>query len=86
MATLPVLDEVQAECILTKEAYDWEYCRHLALTKGVIGIPASPFLSAGTTTYKNTYMARFAFCKKDSTLVEASKRLSSKSSLLPSHV
>ena len=56
------------------EPYDWKYCRMLAHTKGVIGIPASPFFS-GSHDSETQPMARFAFCKRDGTLLEAASRL-----------
>ena len=59
------------------EPYDWRYCRMLASQYGVIGIPASPFFSSsasGALQGKGP-MARFAFCKKDETLREATRRL-----------
>jgi kynurenine--oxoglutarate transaminase/cysteine-S-conjugate beta-lyase/glutamine--phenylpyruvate transaminase len=71
------------------EPYDWSYLRMLAHEKKVVGIPASPFCSAfylpGATDRKASLaqwpsMARFAFCKKDSTLLEAQRRLMSPSS------
>ena len=47
-----------------------------------IGIPASPFFSRNDydTYYNIPPLARFAFCKRDDTLLEAQKRLSSKNS------
>lgn len=60
------------------EPYDWQYCRKLAEEYGVIGIPASPFFSSANyeKSMKLGPLARFAFCKKDATMVEARKRLS----------
>eukprot|EP00981_Chlorochromonas_danica_P008595 scaffold2237_cov175-Ochromonas_danica.AAC.17 len=64
--------------VVGKEPYDWSYLRMLGEKYRVIGIPASPFFSEGylnTENRKYPYMARFAFCKKDSTLEEARRLL-----------
>ena len=60
------------------EPYDWRYCRRLAARNNVIGIPASPFFSRSDYSdhYGIAHLARFAFCKRDETLLEASRRLS----------
>lgn len=44
---------------------------------GVIGIPASPFYSRAdyASHYGTGPLARFAFCKRDDTLLEAARRL-----------
>lgn len=65
---------------ISDELYDWAYCRHLATEYGVIGIPASPFFSNGDKSIRMYGpMARFAFCKKDSTLINAANLLKAKS-------
>ena len=53
---------------------DWALCRWLALEGGVIAIPSSPFFSANNKELGAKYV-RFAFCKADSTLEEASDRI-----------
>lgn len=59
-----------------KEPYDWKYCRMLATTAGVVGIPASPFFNPDSTNGRILGpMARFAFCKKDKTIENAYKKL-----------
>jgi aspartate/methionine/tyrosine aminotransferase len=75
MAKLPHIDSVKQHSMLINEYYDWEYCKYLALSKGVVGIPSSAFLSEKSSIHDLGPMARFAFCKKDSTLVDASVRL-----------
>ena len=87
MARLPLLPESVVPA--GPEEYDWRYCRMLAEKYGVIGIPASPFFSptpvntagagagAGAGAAAMGPMARFAFCKKDETLHEATRRLKS---------
>lgn len=57
------------------EPYDWQYCRDLAVKHGVIGIPASPFFSSLQNAAQANHMARFAFCKKDDTLLAAANKL-----------
>jgi len=53
---------------------DFEFCRYLTETIKVAAIPVSAFLSpAGAKAAKP--LARFAFCKRDETLLEASRRL-----------
>lgn len=61
----------------TQEPYDWQYCRYLAERHGVIGIPAAPFFSRDdySAHYRIPSLARFAFCKRDATLIEATRRL-----------
>ena len=75
MAKLPIIDDIVIRTTLTNEEYDWEFCKDLAIRKGVIGIPASPFQSENSMKMRGP-MARFAFCKKDKTLQEAATRLS----------
>lgn len=75
MAKLPHVESVKQHSVLIDEFYDWEYCKYLAITKGVVGIPSSAFLSSTSSIHSIGPMARFAFCKKDSTLVDASMRL-----------
>merc|ERR1719440_1277218 len=53
---------------------DWALCRWLALEGGVIAIPASPFFSPTNKRLAARYV-RFAFCKGDETLRDASRRL-----------
>ena len=53
---------------------DWALCRWMALEGGVIAIPSSPFFSADNKELAGRYV-RFAFCKGDGTLQEASDRL-----------
>jgi len=53
---------------------DWALCRWLALEAGVIAIPASPFYSA-PNKHLAANLVRFAFCKSDDTLIEASERI-----------
>ena len=59
------------------EPYDWRFCRRLHAQYNVIAIPASPFFSRSdySTHYNLPPLARFAFCKRDETLVEATRRL-----------
>lgn len=51
---------------------DVELCRHLTTKVGVAAIPPSAFYS---TPGGGSHLVRFAFCKKDSTLEEAIRRL-----------
>ena len=53
---------------------DWALCRWLAIEGGVIAIPSSPFFSAENKELGAKYV-RFAFCKADSTLDEASDKI-----------
>ena len=53
---------------------DWALCRWLAIEGGVIAIPSSPFFSAENKELGAKYV-RFAFCKADSTLDEASEKI-----------
>lgn len=66
------------------EPYDWKLCRQLCERHGVVGIPGSVFFSdqsleevdeLGGGGNGREPMARFAFCKLDSTLEEAQRRL-----------
>lgn len=58
------------------EPYDWTFCRKLATDYGVVAIPASPFFTENSSTAKSLGpLARFAFCKKDETLIGARDRL-----------
>ena len=75
MARLPREDQSVLSMYPGHEPYDWKYCRMLAEQKGVIGIPASPFFSNSHDSHQSP-MARFAFCKRDGTLLEAARRLS----------
>lgn len=72
MAKLPYLPSVDA--LPFDEPYDYKYCRYLAQEYGVLGIPASAFFSPEVRG-RVPPMARFAFCKKDRTIVEAARRL-----------
>ena len=53
---------------------DWALCRWLAYEGGVIAIPASPFFSEANKHLGANYV-RFAFCKGDDTIREASEKL-----------
>ena len=53
---------------------DWALCRWMAHEAGVIAIPTSPFFSPANKHLAGKYV-RFAFCKSDDTLREASKRI-----------
>ena len=55
---------------------DYAFCRWLTIEKGVTAIPPSAFFCEDHKHMVEN-MARFAFCKKDSTLEEARKRLCS---------
>lgn len=83
MAKLPKLEYIEELSFISNEFYDWEYCRDLAIKKGVISIPASPFFSNVELIAKLGPMARFAFCKKDSTLEQASRKLQINENLNP---
>ena len=56
------------------EPYDWRFCRMMAERYGISAIPASPFFSKEEHNSVGP-MARFAFCKKDETLIGARDRL-----------
>jgi len=51
---------------------DWNICRFLTTDVGVAAIPLSAFYFGGVA---NSQYARFTFCKTDSVLEEAAKRL-----------
>ena len=53
---------------------DWALCRWFAIEGGVIAIPSSPFFSEENKELGANYV-RFAFCKADSTLEEASDKI-----------
>ena len=72
MAKLPYYPSIDL-ADLSSEPYDYKFCRYLAKEVGVLGIPASPFFVGANG--QMTPMARFAFCKKDKTIAEASARL-----------
>ena len=59
------------------EPLDWTLCKRLATEYGVVGVPASPFYSSADYLLEpnSSPLARFAYCKQDSTLEEASRRL-----------
>lgn len=87
MGELPDVPEAELKGFLSAEnqyvldePYDWKYCRYLALKHRVVAIPASPFFSSADyqTRFNVKAMARFAFCKKDETLLDAKYRLGSK--------
>jgi kynurenine--oxoglutarate transaminase/cysteine-S-conjugate beta-lyase/glutamine--phenylpyruvate transaminase len=55
---------------------DWAFCRWLAIEHGVLSIPVSPFFSADRRKRGEAgEFVRFAFCKSDRTLKQASERL-----------
>jgi kynurenine---oxoglutarate transaminase / cysteine-S-conjugate beta-lyase / glutamine---phenylpyruvate transaminase len=58
----------------TPVSRDWAFARWLSHTAGVTPIPPSAFYTPETKGQAATY-ARFAFCKTDSSLEEARKRL-----------
>lgn len=58
----------------SNEPYDYKFCRYLAKEYGVLAIPASPFFYHDMSG-RLPPMARFAFCKKDKTVLEAARRL-----------
>jgi kynurenine--oxoglutarate transaminase/cysteine-S-conjugate beta-lyase/glutamine--phenylpyruvate transaminase len=72
MAKLPELDVSDMDHL--DEPYDWKLCRKIAKDYNIIGIPASSFFLPG---YEKEFgpMARFAMCKTDDTLREASRRM-----------
>lgn len=74
MGKLPYYKELDVAGAPLDEPYDWRFCRMMAERYGISAIPASPFFS---TPEHNAVgpMARFAFCKKDETLVGARDRL-----------
>lgn len=81
MGKLPILKEYRdlpTDISAMDEPYDWKYLRHLVRQHSVVGIPASPFFSRSDydTHYNMSPLARFAFCKRDETLLEAKNRLS----------
>ena len=78
MGKLPVLNDLPSDIDVLDEPYDWKYLRYLVKQHSVVGIPASPFFSRNDydVYYKMPPLARFAFCKRDETLLEAKKRLS----------
>lgn len=87
MGRLPLHDDVTHSLTSTygspSEPYDWRFCRKLAAEYGVIGIPASPFFSPGSKVAEQLGpLARFAFCKQDETLHQATSRLKAKSEAL----
>lgn len=53
---------------------DYAFCRFLVKEIGVAAIPPSAFMSASTKANMGNY-ARFAFCKRDETLLDAAQRL-----------
>jgi len=80
MARLPIHSDVLEASRISQEPYDWLFCIKLAKEYGVIGIPASSFFSSFSSKGKSTQppvppMARFAFCKKDETLILVRDRL-----------
>eukprot|EP00160_Parvularia_atlantis_P021060 Unigene8972_Nuclearia_a/m.27465 Unigene8972_Nuclearia_a/g.27465 ORF Unigene8972_Nuclearia_a/g.27465 Unigene8972_Nuclearia_a/m.27465 type:complete len:416 (+) Unigene8972_Nuclearia_a:53-1300(+) len=56
------------------ELRDWTVCKTLTKDLGVAAIPPSAFYSEAHATMASNY-ARFCFCKNDSTLLEAVRRL-----------
>ena len=80
LGELPEIDDKEIEAVLREknqyeddESYDWKYCRYMGWKYGVVAIPASPFFAEPGNMKP---MARFAFCKKDETLLEVHNRLS----------
>lgn len=69
----------KADCRTLMEPEDWQLCRALATHYGIVAIPASPFFSSLQSASEYGPMARFAFCKQDETLAEATNRLISMS-------
>jgi aspartate/methionine/tyrosine aminotransferase len=63
--TTPFTPTTPASIPLPGEPYDWTFMKKLAVEVGVVGLPVSPFIS-DHEGYPP--MARFAFCKQDSTL------------------
>jgi len=53
---------------------DWAFCRYLTLEHKVTAIPPSAFFEGADKAIARN-IARFAFCKEDASLVEASRRL-----------
>lgn len=83
MGKLPIRSDVSQRAKQNNEPYDWQYCKTLAREVGIIGIPASPFFTPGSKSYEEFgLMARFAFCKKDDTLLEAMKIMKQRALLL----
>jgi aspartate/methionine/tyrosine aminotransferase len=81
MGKLPILREYRdlpSDISAMDEPYDWKYLRYLVRKHSVVGIPASPFFSRNDydVHYNMPSLARFAFCKRDDTLLEAKNRLS----------
>ena len=56
---------------------DWKFCEWMTKEVGVVAIPASSAFSEGTRSAmgEDEFYVRFAFCKSDEELEEASKRL-----------
>jgi N-succinyldiaminopimelate aminotransferase len=81
-AGLPVLPSEGAYFVLadpagkTPFAGDFEFCRYLTEKTGVAAIPITAFYTAEHARLAKP-LARFAFCKKDETLAEAARRLTS---------
>lgn len=73
MGQLPYRSDVHARAVAAREPYDWAFCRTLAEEHRVVAVPASPFFCSAD--YQGGPLARFAFCKQDSTLLEAATRL-----------
>lgn len=53
---------------------DWALCRYMAMEAGVLAIPSAPFFSP-PNRHLGSRFVRFAFCKSDDTLIEATERL-----------
>lgn len=53
---------------------DEEFCRHITVEAGVTAVPVSAFYDSADTAPR--HLARFCFCKHDSTLEQAVERLS----------
>ena len=75
-SALSVPDEYLAQSTAAAPSMtrDWALCRWFAIEGGVIAIPSSPFFSEENKDLGANYV-RFAFCKADSTLEEASDKI-----------
>ena len=81
MGKLPLglSDEILGSQHFRDEPYDWRFCRYLVNEYKVAAIPASSFFSENSPSARRVGpTARFAFCKKDRTMLEAASRLKKK--------
>jgi aspartate/methionine/tyrosine aminotransferase len=67
------LEEVTEAMPCTPMPRDWALCRYLSKEVGVTAIPPSAFYRLETIHLAKD-MIRFAFCKSDTTLLEAKSR------------